>query len=470
MIKYKNKLCIENGIDYHFKNKMQRKVPDYLCKRYDFDGNKETLYERVVKHILPPYRDYKEYVSIMVQDKFVPAGNTLMAGSGRLLSPNCIVIGSITNDNREEKRNLFIQLLKRCIGVGIDLSFVDDPVDVLKDFSYCAKNEVTLSWDRPLRGCIATLSVRHPKIMDFIQCKDTQEKANNIAMFNISVSIDDGFMIDIDHNDYYNNVYRELCIACHKTGDPGIIFSNRVQSDDRYTKILGNIVTLSPCGELHMHDYETCNLGSINLSAFYDKSSNTFNYDDYRHTIKLAIEFLNSVIDKLDLDDKELPSIIKERTLYCRRIGLGVMGLSTLLRDMNIPYGSYENIAMSSNLASILKQASREAAKTYGNISLTCIAPTGGIRALIDDDGYGIEPFFNEATLITPLFHLSILSTWQEHIDNAISKTVNIKNDATVDDVMMIYDQAFKLKCKGVTVYRDGCRDYQPKECSTCLL
>ena len=62
---------------------------------------------------------------------------------------------------------------------------------------------------------------------------------------------------------------------------------------------------------------------------------------------------------------------------------------------------------------------------------------------------------------IAPQWHIRIQGSFQENVDNSISKTVNLPSDATVDDVDKTYRLAYKLKCKGITVYRDGCRKNQ---------
>ena len=52
-------------------------------------------------------------------------------------------------------------------------------------------------------------------------------------------------------------------------------------------------------------------------------------------------------------------------------------------------------------------------------------------------------------------------AAFQKYTDNAVSKTVNLPTEATVDDVRNIYDLAWKLKCKGVTIFRYGSKQEQ---------
>ncbi|MBP9669839.1 ribonucleotide-diphosphate reductase subunit alpha, partial [Candidatus Woesebacteria bacterium] len=62
---------------------------------------------------------------------------------------------------------------------------------------------------------------------------------------------------------------------------------------------------------------------------------------------------------------------------------------------------------------------------------------------------------------IEPEWHVKIQGAWQKYFDNSISKTVNFGHEATVDDVKTVYMQAWKLGCKGVTIYRDGSKGDQ---------
>jgi len=96
---------------------------------------------------------------------------------------------------------------------------------------------------------------------------------------------------------------------------------------------------------------------------------------------------------------------------------------------------------------------------------------SGDLMEQIARDGTlaGIQGFdrdvrrvFVSARDVSPDWHIKMQSAFQKHCDAAISKTINFPTSATTQDVDLIYRQAYRLRCKGVTVYRDGSRDFQP--------
>ena len=72
-----------------------------------------------------------------------------------------------------------------------------------------------------------------------------------------------------------------------------------------------------------------------------------------------------------------------------------------------------------------------------------------------------LEDYHVTAMDITPKEHVTVMAAFQNNTDNSISKTVNLPNDATIEDVKTVYDMLYKSGCKGGTVYRDGSRDEQ---------
>jgi ribonucleoside-diphosphate reductase alpha chain len=81
---------------------------------------------------------------------------------------------------------------------------------------------------------------------------------------------------------------------------------------------------------------------------------------------------------------------------------------------------------------------------------------------MLDD----MQDIFAQANDISYADHIKMQAVWQHHVDSSISKTVNLPSDATVDDVKNAYMMAWELGCKGVTIYRDGCRMNQPLSAS----
>jgi ribonucleoside-diphosphate reductase alpha chain len=393
------------------------------------------------------------------------------------------------------------------------------------------------------------LASSHPDITAFIHAK----QGGGLPNFNLSVGFDRDFFSALSRDQDYDlvnprngtvwatvparSIWEEISSAAWRCGDPGVLFLDRINEANTVPG-LGPIDATNPCGEQPLLPYESCNLGSINLSACV--SGDGIDYEQLSEVVGQAVRFLDRVIDITVFPVPE----IRVATLRTRKIGLGVMGLADALILMGIPYQSEEALSAIRSVMRFIQEeahtASRELAGEKGsfpaitrstwsgpmrNATVTTVAPTGSLH-IIAGTSSGIEPLFSlahtrsingqvvrsvhpsverliaplpggrsiiaeirkagsvqqlpvgeeirellrTAAEIEPAFHVRVQAEVQKYVDNAVSKTVNLPEDATPGDIARIFLLARDLGCKGITVYRYNSRTDQvlSRGCDTC--
>ena len=301
------------------------------------------------------------------------------------------------------------------------------PIEVLKTLSRVS-SMITQGGKRDGAN-MAVMSVYHPDIEEFIACKTVEGDIHN---FNISVAVDDYFMKKVETDSLYSlhdphtdavvgqvsarKIFESIVMGAWKNGEPGMIFLDRINADNKVLSEYGPMISTNPCGEQPLLGYESCNLGSINLAKFHVKNlgardwNDEINWGRLIQVVNLATHFLDNVIDA---NEYSIPEIA-QMTRATRKIGLGVMGFADLLVKLRIPYDSelarevgrelMQGIRMAADVKSIELGSMRGAFpawedshykihENYRNSCRLTVAPTGTI-SMIAGCASGIEPLF----------------------------------------------------------------------------
>ena len=542
----------------------QESAKDLLIRVASYVAAAETKHKKSQKFTIDLARDF---YTAMVRLEFFPNSPTLR-GAGREIHQLSACFVLPIEDNME---SIFDTLKATALvhkgGGGTGFSFgrlrpagdpvgstegvAGGPLSFMNIFDTLAR-EVMQGGVR-VGANMGILPVDHPDIIAWIKAKADGKSFLN---FNLSVTVTDDFMEKVKNGEDYDlinphgkklvkklnakKVFNLMVKEAWRTGDPGMIFIDRINRDNP-TPALGKIESTNPCGEQPLLPYESCNLGSINLATMAGKDG--VNWAKLKKITRLAVRFLDDVID---VNRYVLPQV-KKLTHGNRKIGLGVMGFADLLAKLKIPYNSEEALELAEKIMKTIQEEGQKTSQSLArekgvfpnfkksifdgqtpcrNATITTIAPTGTLSLLANCTG-GIEPYFalvytkksiwkkdgsselkqtfvvpgfeqalkalglySEELLqkiekaggriqelkeipasikkvfvtahdITPEWHIKMQEAFQKHTDNAVSKTINFANQATVEDVRAAYLLAYDTGLKGLTIFRDGSRTQQ---------
>ncbi len=266
------------------------------------------------------------------------------------------------------------------------------------------------------------LRIDHPDVLEFIKVKRSEKE---LANFNISVAVPDSFMEALRKDGEYElinprsgeiagtlkakTVFDEIVESAWETGDPGLVFIDRINQTNP-TPQIGQFESTNPCGEQPLLPYEACVLGSLNLSKYVKNGE--VDYVLLEEDVQTAVRFLD---DTIDANIYPLPAI-EYMHKGNRKIGLGVMGWADMLILLGIPYDHKDAFVLARKIMHFISSKSREASAELAeqrgvfpnflgsvfdapgmprvrNATTTTIAPTGTLSTIADCSS-GIEPLF----------------------------------------------------------------------------
>lgn len=248
--------------------------------------------------------------------------------------------------------------LKLGTGIGIDLSNVSCPelaVPKIDNLLYQIDETLKKQHRRPV-AAILTLSKEHSHFKEFIKCREHKDFQK--TRLNTSVFID---------NNAEDDFIQEIAASINKSGEPGILFTNQLNSDNATPQ--WQYTCTAPCAEIAMASNDACHFSYINLAKFVELQGENveFNYKDFTDAIYAISRFLDDIVEySLEHSTQNKYELVNQK----RRIGIGIAGFATALVKMGIPYNSEQGFNFARKIVADLqihsKQASVELAKRRG--------------------------------------------------------------------------------------------------------
>jgi len=568
----KLKLGIKDDIGWLDYNSLFILKERYL-KKDKFGKTTETpkqMLGRVAKFVASAEKSDKlktvwenKFLNLMAEWKFLPGTRVLAnAGKPKPQMANCFVF-DIDDSIDDIFKTLYESSVTKKYGGGCGYNFskirpkgdsvagepnlAAGPIEIMKMFDL--PTSIFRQQGKYESGNMAILNVNHPDILEFISSKENE---GVLTKTNISLGVSDSFMEAVKKDTNWNLVNPrngkvtntikaraiwELVVTyAYRTGDPGMIFLDRINKDNPMLEKFGPIQATNPCGEIPQYPYESCNLGYMNLPIFImkgDKQKTAVDFETMSKACRIATRFMDNVIDTSWFPVEGQRKTIKD----FRRLGIGVVGWAEMLTELGIVYGSEESLKLAEKVSKCIADACHAESFALGkekgpfpniiyskwknskeqprNVTTNTLPPSSG-NAVIFGTSYSIEPYFalayyqnvlggvriknvneklakllkQEGVHIDNLFekifenhgsiqnirkipadikklfltahevhwkdHIAMQSAWQKHIDNAITKTINMSSSETIETVEKAYKQAWEMGCKGVTIYRDN--------------
>ncbi|RME66193.1 MAG: adenosylcobalamin-dependent ribonucleoside-diphosphate reductase, partial [Nitrospirae bacterium] len=294
----------------------------------------EGMFLRVASHVAGAERNYngdeffwkERFYEIMTSLRFLPNSPTLMnAGKpqGQLAACFVLPVDDSMKSIFDTLKNAAL-ILQSGGGTGFSFSRLRPRSDIVRSTGGIASGPVSfmriyntatevIKQGGARRGAnMGVLRVDHPDILEFIRAKINREELEN---FNISVAVTDTFMEAVKNNTEYElinprtgkvvgklkarEVFDEIVRSAWLTGDPGLVFIDRINRANP-TPHIGQIESTNPCGEQPLLPYEACVLGSLNLSSYVlnpitedPSNSPSIDWQALRQDIYTAVRFLD---------------------------------------------------------------------------------------------------------------------------------------------------------------------------------